>query len=376
MSYLSQFNINIERPEYEDAEVLPIGHPDNPWPIPKHPAQEILDSTKLRQFENCPRGFFFMYELGWRPRTKNINLVFGSAWHELLDVIYGNDSIASGGEGIPNINNTPEVVAEAIDAHMKTFESEGGALIQVHTSKNNRRALEILRGYVERSKKYGDIPHPGYLDYYKEDNDRYRVIYTELVAAVPITPTRTIYGKMDMVAHDRKTDRIIAMEHKTTGSLSSKYQAQWEYDVQPGTYQFVGQALYGDQFGGVLLNATVFKVRSHDFFRHLYLRNPEQMALWHAEVNHSFDMIDWSRKTMINVGDKPNALPCYPRRCSSATRYGCSFPTLCSSWANPLRYDLSQPPSGYMRKFWNPQDKERNFKLVGDSIDKLEVVKV
>ena len=33
-------------------------------PIPYHPSMEILDSTKIKTYQQCPRLFFYEYALG------------------------------------------------------------------------------------------------------------------------------------------------------------------------------------------------------------------------------------------------------------------------------------------------------------------------
>ena len=49
---------------------------------------EIIDYSSLSTYIDCPRKFLFNYIMHFRPKRKSIHLVFGSAWHYGLEVVY------------------------------------------------------------------------------------------------------------------------------------------------------------------------------------------------------------------------------------------------------------------------------------------------
>ena len=63
---------------------------DLDYPVPKHDSWNVLDSTKIQSFMDCPRGFFFSYILGWRKEEPSIHLIFGSAWHDAMEHLANN----------------------------------------------------------------------------------------------------------------------------------------------------------------------------------------------------------------------------------------------------------------------------------------------
>jgi len=46
---------------------------------------DIIDSSKLSTFMECPRKYFYEYVLGWRPSMPNVHLTFGTAWHAAVE---------------------------------------------------------------------------------------------------------------------------------------------------------------------------------------------------------------------------------------------------------------------------------------------------
>ena len=53
--------------------------------IQPHPTWDIMDSSKLICYKECPRKFFYQYILGWQNAYPNNHLVFGSAWHMAME---------------------------------------------------------------------------------------------------------------------------------------------------------------------------------------------------------------------------------------------------------------------------------------------------
>ena len=46
---------------------------------------DVLDSTKIKAYLECPRKFFYEYVVGWRSIEPNIHLEFGKAWHLAME---------------------------------------------------------------------------------------------------------------------------------------------------------------------------------------------------------------------------------------------------------------------------------------------------
>ena len=61
--------------------------------IQPHSSWNIIDSTKLNAFLECPRSYFYEYILGWRSEAPNLHLEFGKAWHLAMEhlILHGYD---------------------------------------------------------------------------------------------------------------------------------------------------------------------------------------------------------------------------------------------------------------------------------------------
>jgi len=76
--------------------------------LPPHPTWEVIDSSKVTQFMECPRRFFWRYIVGWRPDAPNIHLTFGQAWHSAMDHLLRN-------------GNRVECIDGAMEAFLKVW---------------------------------------------------------------------------------------------------------------------------------------------------------------------------------------------------------------------------------------------------------------
>ncbi len=70
---------------------MPYYDPSLNYPVPPAPSWEVQDASKIKTAMECWRKYFFEYVLGWRHDQPNVHLVFGSAWHEALAMLYLSD---------------------------------------------------------------------------------------------------------------------------------------------------------------------------------------------------------------------------------------------------------------------------------------------
>jgi len=355
MSYIKdQYGIDVdfEQEEAEPTQVVglqPIGYPENPYPIPYHPTHDWFDSTKLSAYRDCGRKFFFEYMLGWSPRQGNINLVFGSAIHEALEHFYA--SLMNGGPGVHQDN-----LKGAWNAFMDYWESNFNSLtMATRSNKTPKRALEILSQYIKE---------------YPQDNTEYEVLFTETVGDVPLDAEGLkLRVKMDVILRHKQEGYVIAREHKTCSAFGQTWVNQWETEIQPGSYQYALQGMFPNT-RGIEINALIFRSKDYpdkpNFFRQIYYRPHNQMALWLAEVYDLIDRYERDRRILVSVGEKmkaghkQTAMPCFFR---GPCKWGCTFPTLCTHWTNPLEHNIVVPPPAYKLRFWDPATEKHSSSI-------------
>lgn len=297
--------------------------------IPIVNQHKIYDSTKIQQFLDCPRAYFYEYVLGWRPEAPNVHLEFGKAWHLAMEYLLLH-------------GYSPTSVYEAwvlLEAHYRKYftpEMDGA-----NAPKNPGNALGALAEYVK---------------YYRED--KHKTLYTEIAGTISINDEDHLHFRMDSIL---ETDfGIKSREHKTGSQLSRQWTDQWRNSVQCGTYNHVLYCLFSAQeVWGVEINGSIFNKTKVQFQRVPARRSLEMMQVWLSTVNFWVSMIKNEMRVLFEdcTTDDP-ILQAFPLNPQSCTKYfGCRYIDYCTSWPNPLR-ECTTPPMGFTIEHWDPTAEE------------------
>lgn len=308
-------------------------------PVPYHDTFDVLDSSKIQAFQDCPRGFFLRYILGLEPTEPNIHLVFGSAWHEAMEYLLNN--------GLSN-----ESVLEAFQLFQEVYyEAYPRDLIDLgHGPKTPENALEALVQYAEKFK-----------------HEVIETLYTEVAGTVPIDQDRVIHFKLDSVIRDEE-GFIWSMEHKTTGRKSQAWMDKWSLKTQVGTYSHALFMLYGlNEVRGVKINGAVLRKKSNEFIRIPVRKSKKMMQAWLWETKYWLDQIAWNMIELSKSSPSEDVLMAFPRNTESCCKFGCRYPGICPVMENPLQLQDDNGEIdliGYRKNFWDPRDREEEAKVV------------
>lgn len=311
-------------------------------PILKREEHDILDSTKIKAFQSCPRKYFFSYILGWQSDTPNVHLAFGSGWHEALEHLH------TSGMG-------DRQVEEAFLIFQKTFNEEfpQQMLSDQHKGKNEENALRALQEYARVYR-----------------NEEMEVLFTETAGTVPIREDRVLHWKSDLIFESPRGE-IWSLEHKTTGRGGSSWKQRWSLDFQISAYAYALSALFSDRIedvAGVKVNGAILrKSGNNEFVRIPCRKSLEDNKLWLQEANHWIDMIEWNMDILRRTSVQDSTMFAFPRNPTSCTKYGCPFDGLCENWSNPLQH-CQEVPVGYEEDHWDPRRKEEE----ADNVVNLE----
>lgn len=295
----------------------------------------VLDTSKIKDYQRCPRYFFYRHVLGWDSESPNNHLVFGSAWHEAMEHLLLN-------------GYSPNSIVAAYDKFLRYYRSylpaETDALFDPKTPD---RALYVLSKYARN---------------YANELDNLEVLYTEIAGKVMIDSDKALAFRMDSVIKDRKTGRVFSREHKT-GSRVWMWDEQWLLDLQPGTYSHVLYCLYPyEEVDRIEMNGVFFikrKTDPYDFHRFDVRRTKAQMQVWLNSMRYHLWEISREYEVLEESSDDAVVMQAFPLRESSCISYGkvCDFQDFCLAWPNPLRRALD-PPLGFQQRFWNPLEQE------------------
>lgn len=302
-----------------------------------HPTWDILDSSKLTTYMDCPRRYFFEYVLAWRSDAPNNHLVFGTAWHDAMEhlLLNGYDD---------------ESVMGAFEKFLATYRKDFPATSDdLYDPKTPERALGALGLYAERY--YGDLT-------------KYEVLYTEIAGTVPINNDQVLYFRLDSIVRERESGRILSLEHKTGSRISRFWTDQWPLAVPVGTYTHVMNCLYDPaDVWGVKINGTFFQKNKIDFLRVPVRKTLDHMKQWLWNVAWWADQIRWQFDLLSGCSPDDQVLMAFPQQPGSCTKYfGCPYHDFCLTWPNPLAHS-SEPPMGYVVERWDPSEREATHRM-------------
>lgn len=310
--------------------------------VPVEEVHSVIDGSKLTTFMACPRDYLFTHLLGWQRETSNIHLVFGSAIHKGMEIIY-----PVGSPGDFSKENLHRAYIEMAEIFSKAHEED--EFFAETPAKSADQAMLLLEEYAS---------------HWRVDLHRYTTEYIEVSGVVPIADNRLIHFNMDRIMRDQQ-GRISCMEHKTTGRNTPQWADQWDYAFQPGTYFYALFAYYGFEvmkevlINGLIVRApTQAKKRNFDFMRIPVKKKPEQISAWVSHANHWYDQIEWNLERLCSSSPDDPYLTAFPpnvAHCASSFG-GCKHSGFCHR-ANPISKGI-EPPPGYTHAYWDPRARE------------------
>lgn len=311
------------------------------FPVPETPLWYVYDSTKIQEYLDCPRQFFYKRILGWDRETPWSNdLQFGKAWHKAMELLYnGNFSDA----------NVARAYEEGfLPTYREVFPPDSDELFEPKTPDN---ALIGLSAYSV---------YPANVD----DLERFKVIKTEIAGSVLIDVDGTaIIYKIDLLYQNLKNNKYGALEHKTKkNSFSRTWTDQWDQSIQIGNYNHALNMLVGNEdlsnIEGITVNGAAFLKTKNDFARVHVRKNSDMMVDHIWTVREIIDRMKMDLESLEECSESDRIMMCFPRNPQSCTKYyGCEFMNFCSTWPNPLRR-CQNPPIGYVIRHWDPLAEE------------------
>jgi CRISPR/Cas system-associated exonuclease Cas4 (RecB family) len=301
-----------------------------------HPTTQIVDSSKLSDFLECPRKYFYSHVLGWRVDQPAHALYFGTCWHAALEALWT--------AGFNNPVAYELACAVFLDEYRKEFDELSDEIYYPKTPSNAFEALE------------------DYMRVFKRDAEDWEVLFSEISITVPILNGYILHGRMDQLAQHRETGQKKVREYKTTGRFDRQWRDQWLLSTQIGTYTHALYSLYPvEEIYGVVVEGAIFQKKGIQIQPIPCRKTPEQMLSWLQSTSLWYDALQknmlWLQTIEQAKAEEQDVLPVFPMNPQSCTKYfGCQFHDFCSSWANPLQH-ADEPPVGYKVDFWDPNER-------------------
>ena len=306
--------------------------------ITPHETWEVRDPSKLQTAMDCERKYFFEYMLGWRSTYKNNHLIFGTAWHKAQEYI-----LINGYED----RHVLAAFEEFLTEYRKEFSEDTDAEL---SPKNPANAMKALLQYVQN---------------FKNDHEKYEVLFTEIGGSVMLTDKDLLYFKMDSILRDRKNNMKFSFEHKTGSRTGRQWEDQWQLKTQVGAYTHVMNCLYPqEEVRGIKIRGTFFQKKENKFLSLPCWKTNDQMQVWMWNTLAWIDRIKHSTDVLMNdcTEDDP-VMMAFPMNTENCTKYfGCTYHDFCTAWPNPL-VRCAEPPMGFEVDFWDTRAEETTHKM-------------
>lgn len=300
-----------------------------PFPIPIHATWDIIDSSKLTTYMQCPRKFFYRYLLGWTPTAPNNHLIFGSAWHMAMEHLLIERFSAQ----------AIEEAKELFYVYYRSFFDE--RTDELFVPKTPLNALQSIMDYAQR---------------FAHELREYEVLHTEMAGLVMVSEQRTMTFKCDAILRTAQ-GAPFGLDHKTSQRKYGNWGDHWTMSTQMLTYLHALHCLFPDRDDlSMLVRCAFFYVKSPtDFCDHPINKSLDQMTTWLARTNAWLDRLESDMAELPYCSDGDQVLDAFPPNDTACFNYGrqCAYFDFCNTWSNPLqRTDVV--PIGFVQEFWDP----------------------
>lgn len=295
--------------------------------IQPHPTWEVLDSSKLTTYMECPRKFFYRYIMGWRPDYPNNHLVFGSAWHLAMEHITRH-----------GVESTADAVIVALKYYREHFPADTDELYEPKTPAN------LANSVNEYAHRFG---------HEHKDTD---VLYTELAGLVLVSLDRTMAFKCDAILRG-PDGRTFGLDHKTSQRKYTNWGDHWTMSTQMLTYLHALHCLYpdDDELQMLVRCAFFYKKTPTEFDDHPIRKSGEQMQAWLERVNAWIDRLEYDMHELKEENTAYATMQAFPMNDTACFNFGrqCEFFDFCNAWSNPLSR-CEHTPIGFTIERWDP----------------------
>lgn len=209
--------------------------------------KEVLESSKEERRESksgvhfielynaCQRKFFFTYHLGLRPVFVDKALIFGGAFHEAKAHYY----------------DTQGDLTEAVKLGKQEIEDRRKDFFSPEDFEFSYGRLDPL--LTAWHQKFGI-----------QDFQLFDVVATEeeFRITVPFTPSYVLTQRHDTLLKRKTTGKIFTMETKTASSSLPFTMDTTRDSSQVTGYNWGGQQVFGNQYGGLIIDVAYWSSRS------------------------------------------------------------------------------------------------------------------
>lgn len=313
-----------------------------------------FDNSTLDDFRRCMRFGYYRHVRGWTHSDPSPPLVFGSAWHAAMDVVW--PALCEG--------RTAGVVDAAFEAFMTEWVAEGGP---------DPIPVTRLKWWMPRVPQTARFMLEAYVAKRTKALSRLTIVRVEEPFAIDLGNGLVYTGRRDKMVRDDK-GRTIVVEHKTTAlggksGFQDKWLRSWSPKSQIDGYLYSAGLDYPKLNASLWIDASLVSPEHQHFEFVPISRHPDHLDSWlwgvrylTALVNQHWEAVRPADGTHPQEG-KP-FMAAFPQSTGQCEQYNklCPYHEICKMRANPE--DLKTPPPGMVEKFWSPLSAEEQGRMI------------
>lgn len=324
----------------------------------------ISNTKKVRLYDNtrisgtaCLRYYYLRHVRHWTTDQKKLPLIFGSCWHDSMDVIWHN---------IPDLIESKEtrrdVIHSAYEAFCNRWVNDGMTPVE-ELSPDDIDDLSPRIPQVAHEMLYHYVDARMHIF----SNPTFKLLHIERPFAVPLDPNDDslfYVGRIDKEFMFQK-NRVLG-EHKTSssykknGSFRSDFTDSFTMSAQIDGYLYETRIEHPNERVSVWVDAALVHKTEHDGFMFIPIEHKiERLEAWLYETHHYIRQIE-ANLAVLEERAKTNSpyLAAFPKNPRFCMNYGkCEFFDLCTAIPNPAK--LKEPPLGYKIEKWSPFNEIR-----------------
>ena len=263
----------------------------------------ILNQSRIQQYANCPRLFYWGFVENLAPDRPNMNFEIGSATHEALALLATSDDYP-----------LEDAVAEAKKRLVRDLPKR--------RLPGDEEAIEVADRMVEKLVR-------GYVAHYGR-HQQFKSIGNEVAGTVEIGENtgHFLRFRIDKIVNWRGS--LWILDHKTTAKMDMREVSKYQMSFQMQAYVYAVTKYLGVRVNGVVVDMLV-KTQIPQYHQEVYAYTDESLAEWEHDFVQYANEIQARKDAMkhyVDAGKDPKLV--WRKNTGHCFNYGtCTFRNLC-----------------------------------------------
>lgn len=266
---------------------------------------EVIDSSMLRDFVDCPSLFYLKHVLGLRKRyrdpTSSGNLDWGSCWHEVMFAFMEAKDLGLDDRIVKGL--------QAIEEHYPAYLTPDNDKVKRSKERMVEQFFAYVKIWMRMEGEYEILRNEQYFDVYE-----------------PRINLRWC-GRIDSIRRVLRNKKIRIWDYKTTKQMGDHFFDQFEVGFQFPGYVWAGSRLLTDEVNEITVD-LMYTVTpgskvcpgGFDFFHRTFRYDEHRLAEWERNVKM------WVDRIMYLLDNHLYEPEMWSKNWNQCNRYGqCSF---------------------------------------------------